>query len=61
MSEIGNVLSEDDDIPLWIDIPQGYFALPLDSAGAALDQAGSLLTDATERGQAGLVDVDDNS
>lgn len=43
------------DIPLWIDIPQGYFALPLGNAATALDQAGSRLTDVADAGQRPLI------
>lgn len=55
MSEVGNVLSEGADIPLWVDLPQGYFSLPLDNPVSALDQAESLLTDVADAGQRPLI------
>lgn len=55
MSEVGGVLTEDGDIPLWIDIPEGYFALPLDRIGPALDEADSMLTDVADADQQPLI------
>lgn len=55
MSQVGDVLTDGGDIPLWIGIPPGYFALPLDRIGPGLDQAESVLTDVADAGQQPLI------
>ncbi|HVW41303.1 MAG TPA: hypothetical protein VHC18_08130 [Amycolatopsis sp.] len=55
MSQVADILTDDGDIPLWIDIPPGYFALPIERIGTGLDEAESILTDVTEAGQQPLI------